>query len=130
MRPIRIRERLCNEYRAAGLEIEYRHRTNRHGYKAGALQEGLETATGEFIAIFDADFIPPADFLNAHDAFLYRPRVGVVQTRWGYLNNESRFLRKSRRCCSTAISFWSMARAAARDCFLISMARRVFCAAG
>ncbi|MBV8072886.1 MAG: glycosyltransferase, partial [Acidobacteriaceae bacterium] len=56
-------ERLCNEYRAAGVPIEYRHRTNRHGFKAGALQEGLETATGEFIAIFDADFVPPPDFL-------------------------------------------------------------------
>src|SRR5579875_2948356 len=57
-------ERLCNEYRANGLNIEYRHLTNRHGYKAGALQEGLETATGELIAIFDADFIPPVDFLK------------------------------------------------------------------
>ena len=57
-------ERLCNEYIAAGFPVEYRHRTNRHGYKAGALQEGLETATGELIAIFDADFIPPTDFLQ------------------------------------------------------------------
>src|ERR1700733_10179711 len=57
-------ERLCNEYAAAGLPIEYRHRTNRRGYKAGALQEGLETATGEFIAIFDADFLLPTDFLK------------------------------------------------------------------
>src|SRR5260370_25688650 len=52
-------ERLVNEYRAAGHNIEYRHRANRHGYKAGALQAGMESATGEFIAIFDADFIPP-----------------------------------------------------------------------
>jgi cellulose synthase/poly-beta-1,6-N-acetylglucosamine synthase-like glycosyltransferase len=85
-------ERLCNEYRAAGVEIEYRHRTNRHGYKAGALQEGLETATGEFIAIFDADFIPPTDFLTRTVHFFTDPKVGVVQTRWSYLNKESSIL--------------------------------------
>jgi cellulose synthase/poly-beta-1,6-N-acetylglucosamine synthase-like glycosyltransferase len=81
-------ERLCNEYRAAGVPIEYRHRTNRHGFKAGALQAGLETATGELIAIFDADFIPPADFLRRTVDFFVEPEVGVVQTRWSYLNKE------------------------------------------
>lgn len=81
-------ERLCNEYRASGLDIEYRHRTNRHGYKAGALQEGLETATGELIAIFDADFTPPADFLMRTVHFFVDGNVGVVQTRWSYLNKE------------------------------------------
>jgi cellulose synthase/poly-beta-1,6-N-acetylglucosamine synthase-like glycosyltransferase len=81
-------ERLCSEYQAAGLPIEYRHRTNRHGYKAGALQEGLATATGEFIAIFDADFVPPADFLRRTVDFFTDPEVGVVQTRWSYLNKE------------------------------------------
>lgn len=81
-------ERLCNEYSAAGLAIEYRHRTNRHGFKAGALQEGLATATGELIAIFDADFLPPADFLMRTVHFFTAPDVGVVQTRWSYLNRE------------------------------------------
>jgi cellulose synthase/poly-beta-1,6-N-acetylglucosamine synthase-like glycosyltransferase len=81
-------ERLCNEYIAAGFPIEYRHRTNRHGYKAGALQEGLESATGELIAIFDADFIPPIDFLMRTVHFFADPGVGVVQTRWSYLNKE------------------------------------------
>lgn len=81
-------ERLCNEYRAAGLPIEYRHRTNRHGYKAGALQEGLETASGELIAIFDADFVPPVDFLRKTVDFFADGDVGVVQTRWSYLNKE------------------------------------------
>ena len=85
-------ERLCNEYRAAGFPIEYRHRTNRHGYKAGALQEGLETATGELIAIFDADFLPPADFLLRTIHFFTDPGVGVVQTRWTYLNRECNIL--------------------------------------
>ncbi len=81
-------ERLCNEYRATGLTIEYRHRTNRHGFKAGALQEGLESATGEFIAIFDADFLPPRDFLTRTVDFFTDPGVGMVQTRWSYLNKE------------------------------------------
>lgn len=81
-------ERLCNEYRASGLNIEYRHRTNRHGYKAGALQEGLESATGELIAIFDADFIPPTDFLQRTVHFFTDPGVGVVQTRWSHINKE------------------------------------------
>jgi cellulose synthase/poly-beta-1,6-N-acetylglucosamine synthase-like glycosyltransferase len=85
-------ERLCNEYAAAGHSIEYRHRTNRHGFKAGALQEGLETATGELIAIFDADFIPPVDFLTRTIHFFTDPEVGVVQTRWSYLNKEANIL--------------------------------------
>jgi cellulose synthase/poly-beta-1,6-N-acetylglucosamine synthase-like glycosyltransferase len=57
-------QRLVGEYRAAGYPIEYIHRSNRHGYKAGALQNGLQTATGEIVAIFDADFVPPVDFLQ------------------------------------------------------------------
>jgi cellulose synthase/poly-beta-1,6-N-acetylglucosamine synthase-like glycosyltransferase len=81
-------ERLCNQYRAAGIPIEYRHRTNRHGFKAGALQEGLESATGEFVAIFDADFLPPRDFLKRTIDFFTDPTVGMVQTRWSYLNRE------------------------------------------
>ena len=85
-------ERLCNEYRAAGTPIEYRHRTNRHGYKAGALQEGLASATGELVAIFDADFIPPPDFLERTVHFFADPEVGVVQTRWSYLNKEFNIL--------------------------------------
>jgi cellulose synthase/poly-beta-1,6-N-acetylglucosamine synthase-like glycosyltransferase len=81
-------ERLCNELRASGVPIEYRHRTNRRGFKAGALQEGLETATGELIAIFDADFLPPRDFLIRTVDFFTDPGVGMVQTRWSYLNKE------------------------------------------
>jgi cellulose synthase/poly-beta-1,6-N-acetylglucosamine synthase-like glycosyltransferase len=85
-------ERLCNEYKAAGLDIEYRHRSNRNGYKAGALQEALATASGELIAIFDADFLPPADFLTRTVHYFADPGVGVVQTRWSYLNKEFNIL--------------------------------------
>ena len=85
-------EALVQRYRALGFPIEYHHRTNRHGYKAGALQEGLETATGEFIAIFDADFVPPQDFLMRTIHHFTDPQVGVVQTRWSYLNRSYNFL--------------------------------------
>jgi cellulose synthase/poly-beta-1,6-N-acetylglucosamine synthase-like glycosyltransferase len=79
-------ERLVAEYRALGMPIEYIHRTNRHGYKAGALQDGLTTATGELIAIFDADFVPPVDFLMRTVHYFTDSKVGMVQTRWTYLN--------------------------------------------
>src|ERR1700704_5800355 len=79
-------EALVREHQAAGVPIEYRHRTNRHGYKAGALQEGMQTATGELIAIFDADFLPPRDFLTRTVHYFADPEVGVVHTRWSYLN--------------------------------------------
>jgi cellulose synthase/poly-beta-1,6-N-acetylglucosamine synthase-like glycosyltransferase len=78
--------RLVENYRGAGFPIEYIHRDNRHGFKAGALQHGLETATGEIVAIFDADFVPPRDFLQRTVHFFADPKVGMVQTRWGYLN--------------------------------------------
>jgi len=79
-------QRLVSEYQAGGLPIEYIHRSNRQGYKAGALQNGLKTATGEIVAIFDADFLPPADFLQRTIHFFADPKVGMVQTRWAYLN--------------------------------------------
>src|SRR6202167_1345145 len=83
---------LCEKYRNMGHPIEYLHRTNREGFKAGALQEGLKSATGEFVAVFDADFIPPPDFLTRTIHHFVNPRVGVVQTRWSYLNRDFNFL--------------------------------------
>ncbi len=82
----RFTEGLVAEYKANGLPIEYIHRTNRHGYKAGALQNGLLTATGEVVAIFDADFLPPSDFLQRTVHYFADEKIGMVQTRWGYLN--------------------------------------------
>jgi cellulose synthase/poly-beta-1,6-N-acetylglucosamine synthase-like glycosyltransferase len=74
-------------HRARGLDIELVHRSDRVGFKAGALARGLETARGEFIAIFDADFVPPSTFLRRTVPFLVaEPRLAFVQTRWGYLN--------------------------------------------
>jgi len=79
--------RNCIErYQRLGLPITYVHRDNREGFKAGALQEGLESASGELIAIFDADFIPPADFLRRTVPYFVQPKLAMVQTRWSYIN--------------------------------------------
>ncbi len=81
--------RACVErYQSLGLPIRYDHRSNREGFKAGALGEGLKTATGEFIAIFDADFLPSPDFLRRTLPYFQDPQVGMVQTRWAYLNRD------------------------------------------
>jgi cellulose synthase/poly-beta-1,6-N-acetylglucosamine synthase-like glycosyltransferase len=85
-------ERLVNEYRAQGLPIEYHYRAHRTGFKAGALDEGMRSATGELIAIFDADFAPPRDFLRRTVDYFTDPNVGVVQTRWTYLNRDYNLL--------------------------------------
>ena len=73
-------------HRELGLPITYIHRTNREGFKAGALANGLETAEGELVAIFDADFIPPADFLRRTVPYFIDPKLAMVQTRWSYIN--------------------------------------------
>ncbi len=72
--------------------IHYLHRTNRHGYKAGALEEGLKSAKGECVAIFDADFVPPPDWLQRVIHHFAEPGVGMVQTRWTHLNRNYSFL--------------------------------------
>ncbi|MCK5087210.1 MAG: glycosyltransferase family 2 protein, partial [Melioribacteraceae bacterium] len=69
-----------------GFNIKQIRRSNRVGFKAGALKEGLKTAEGEFIAIFDADFIPNSNFLINTLPYFYDDRVGMVQTRWEHLN--------------------------------------------
>jgi len=79
---------------AQGLDVKYIHRTDRNGYKAGALDEGLRTAKGEFIAIFDADFSPPPDFLRTTIHQFTDPKVAMVQTRWGHINEDYSLLTK------------------------------------
>ena len=83
-----IAARLVAYYRQQGVEITLLHRHDRHGYKAGALQEGLTKATGEFIAIFDADFVPVPDFLLRTVPFFADPTIAMVQTRWGHINQD------------------------------------------
>jgi cellulose synthase/poly-beta-1,6-N-acetylglucosamine synthase-like glycosyltransferase len=78
---------------ARGLHISHVRRPNREGYKAGALRHGLDHTDGEFIAIFDADFVPEPDFLRRTIPHFYPDaRVGVVQTRWGHLNADESLL--------------------------------------
>ena len=72
--------------------IHYLHRTDRYGYKAGALDAGLNTAKGSLIAIFDADFVPPVDWLRKVVHHFAEPRIGMVQTRWTHLNRNYSFL--------------------------------------
>lgn len=72
--------------RAGGLDVELVHRTDRSGFKAGALENGLKTCTGEFILILDADFVPTRDILQRTIHFFTDPKIGMIQTRWGHLN--------------------------------------------
>lgn len=71
-----------------GLPLFHLHRTHREGFKAGALEEGLKSCTGELVAIFDADFVPPPDFLTKLVPLFRDAQVGMVQARWGHLNAE------------------------------------------
>jgi cellulose synthase/poly-beta-1,6-N-acetylglucosamine synthase-like glycosyltransferase len=75
-------------YRAQGLDINRLHRSDRSGYKAGALANGLTSAKGEFIAIFDADFLPRPDFLRKTIPWFKDGRIGVVQTKWDHVNDD------------------------------------------
>ena len=88
-----IAQMLVDTYCRQGFNIELIHRHERPGFKAGALKNGLNTATGEFIVIFDADFIPNSDFLRQTiPYFAGRPQLGFIQTRWGHLNRDYSWL--------------------------------------
>jgi len=71
---------------ARGFDVDLIQRTDRTGYKAGALEAGLATARGEFVCILDADFVPQPQLLNSTVHFFTDPKVGMIQTRWGHLN--------------------------------------------
>ncbi len=88
-----IRQKV-QQYQEAGFRIDHIRRPNRNGYKAGALQYGLDRSTGEFIAIFDADFIPDKDFLLQTLPHFEDPGIGAVQTRWGHINRNYSLLTK------------------------------------
>ena len=76
------------ELQKTGLDIQHITRKNREGFKAGALKEGLKIAKGEYIAIFDADFLPKKDWLKNTVPYFKDPEIGVVQTRWSHLNRD------------------------------------------
>ena len=83
-----------NALKEQGLDIVHICRTNRQGFKAGALKEGLKVAKGEFIAIFDADFLPQKDWLKKTIPHFVDRNIGVVQTRWGHINRNYSTLTK------------------------------------
>jgi cellulose synthase/poly-beta-1,6-N-acetylglucosamine synthase-like glycosyltransferase len=85
----------CQEWAAKGYPVKYIHRTKRTGYKAGALAEGMQQASGELIAIFDADFLPPRDMLQNVVHYFTDAQVGMVQVRWDHLNRDASLLTKS-----------------------------------
>jgi len=76
-------------WRSQGVEMVHLRRTERRGYKAGALADGLRVARGEFVAMFDADFVPPRDFLCRMLPSFEDPGIGLVQARWGHLNDDT-----------------------------------------
>lgn len=81
-----IAMRAVEEVRRTGVQIHYLRRPDRHGYKAGALDFGLSSARGDFVAVFDADFIPRSSFLRDIVHHFTDPKIGMVQTRWDHLN--------------------------------------------
>ena len=83
-----VARKKVEEWRAKGVDIEYVHRADRTGYKAGALDHGLNTAKGEYVALFDADFVPNADFLKETIHYFTDEKIGCVQARWGHINKE------------------------------------------
>ena len=92
---IQIARLAVKKMRAAGFDIVHIHRKNRSGYKAGALRKGLEVAKGDLLAIFDADFVPDANFLTATVPYFSDPKVGMLQTRWGHLNSDYSMLTRA-----------------------------------
>lgn len=82
------------ELKDTGIDIKHIRRSNRQGFKAGALKEGLEIAKGEFIVIFDADFLPKENWLYETVPYFKNPEIGVVQTRWGHINRNYSTLTK------------------------------------
>jgi cellulose synthase/poly-beta-1,6-N-acetylglucosamine synthase-like glycosyltransferase len=83
---VEVARLLVDRYVALGHPVSYIHRENREGFKAGALEAGLKTAKGEFVAIFDADFVPPPDFILKCIHHFTDPKTGMVQTRWTHIN--------------------------------------------
>ena len=122
-------EALVARLRAQGHPVEYFHRTNREGFKAGALQEGMKRAKGEFLAIFDADFIPPEDFLEKTIHFFADPQVGLVQTRWTYINRHQNLLTEVQALMLDGHFALEHVARWARGCFSTSTARPASCGA-
>jgi len=90
-----IVQQAVEQYRTLGFDIKHIHRKDRGGFKAGALKHGLLTARGEFIAIFDADFMPKKEFLRRTLPYFVDAKIGLVQTRWEHLNSDYSLLTRT-----------------------------------
>jgi cellulose synthase/poly-beta-1,6-N-acetylglucosamine synthase-like glycosyltransferase len=89
---VKLAEETVENYKALGFDIEYVHRADRTGFKAGALENGMKTAKGELLAIFDADFVPKPDCLRKLVDFFTDPMVGCAQMRWSHINGNYNLL--------------------------------------
>lgn len=92
---VHIAQAVVANMKLAGVDIVYHHRRHRKGYKAGALKEGLKTAKGELVGIFDADFVPNPDFLEESVPYFRDSKVGMLQTRWGHINSDYSLLTRA-----------------------------------
>ena len=92
---VELTARIVAEKKKEGFDIEHIRRSNREGFKAGALKEGMKTAIGKYIAIFDADFIPQKEFLKKTLSFFSDEKVGMVQTRWEHINGDYSILTRA-----------------------------------
>jgi cellulose synthase/poly-beta-1,6-N-acetylglucosamine synthase-like glycosyltransferase len=92
---VQIAKAAVEKMKAKGFDITYVRRNNRTGFKAGALKEGLKSAKGELVAIFDADFVPDIAFLKETVPYFIDPNVGMLQTRWGHLNSDYSMLTRA-----------------------------------
>ena len=90
-----ILQALTRQMKINGFDVQYVHRDNRAGFKAGALKEGFKTAKGELVGIFDADFVPQPEFLKETVPYFTDPKVGMLQARWGHINSDYSLLTRA-----------------------------------
>ena len=91
----RLARQAVDEWRNQGIDIVYIHRVDRRGFKAGALEAGVAIAKGEFIAVFDADFLPDQDFLRQTIPHFSSKNIGMVQARWGHINRDESLITRA-----------------------------------
>lgn len=91
---IAIASRVVEQYKKQGFDIVYLHRTDRTGFKAGALEAGLKSAKGQFVAVFDADFLPRPDCIKKMIHYFTDEKIGMVQMRWSHINGDYSLLTK------------------------------------
>ena len=92
---VALAEARCDYWRSQGIDIQFIHRVDRSGYKAGAMDEAMDEVKGELVAVFDSDFVPERDFLLRSVHAFTDPEIGMVQTRWEHLNREQNWLTRA-----------------------------------